>query len=156
VGRLLSEMLSFDAVDVDAALEQQHGLSAAQIIRQQGEAEFRRLEQKEMDSLLSGSRAVLMPGGGWAAFEDNLARALDRVYAVYLKTSPEIAAARVDAEDGDRPLLAEGDTAVAMEDLLNARRPFYEMCHATVSTDGKTAREVAIVIAELASNALEG
>jgi shikimate kinase len=141
--------------DIDEAIEQTEGRSPAELIRECGEAEFRRLEKRETERVLAGPAAVVIPGGGWAAFNDNLSALKGRAFAVFLDTSPQTALERV-GETTDRPLLDGPDPTHLMSNLLERRLPFYERCDATVSTEGKTAQEVAAEVAELARGATEG
>jgi shikimate kinase len=152
VGRLAARLLNVDAHDIDETIERNEGCSVAEIIRNCGEHAFRVLERAETERALACPPAVVMPGGGWAAQQGNLAAVRDRVISVYLKTSPEVALARITDGRG-RPLLDGPDVLFRMRALLNARQSFYESCNVTVSTDGKTVHEVATAVAELARGA---
>ena len=120
-----------------------------------GEPEFRRLEQEETERALSGPPAVIAPGAGWAAYDDNLNSVEGRAITVYLIAPPMLAAERVEHND-DRPLLDSNQPVERMNELFQARRRFYESCDLSVSTEGKTAEEVAAEIAKLAREAAAG
>ena len=106
VGSMVAEILGVPAYDVDEILAEQERCTVARIITERGEAEFRRLEKLQTDKVLAGPRGVVIPGGGWAAEGEgqNLQRARDRAYCVYLYTSAATAAGRL-AGTTDRPLL---------------------------------------------------
>jgi shikimate kinase len=145
-------MLGVESCDIDEIIEHNEGTSVAEIITQLGEREFRRLERLETQRVLEGPPSVVIPGGGWAAEGNNLHTLRGRAFSIYLETTPETAASRVGGT-GDRPLLAGPEPLSRMRDLLTTRRPLYEECDATISTDGKTIHEVADEVVELARRA---
>ena len=155
VGRIVAQMLDVEFFDIDELIERKEGISVAEIFTDRGEPEFRRLERLETEHALIQPFGVIAPGGGWAAEEDNLDILPDHVLTVYLETSAQTAAARV-CKGHDRPLLNGPDTLLRITDLLTSRASFYEKCEATVSTDGRTVREVAEDIVKLARGAVGG
>ena len=64
VGSTLAPRLGLPFVDLDDLIVQREGRSVADIIRQEGEAAFRRLEAEALDTVLSGPPVVLACGGG--------------------------------------------------------------------------------------------
>lgn len=155
VGRLVADCLNLSVYDIDDAIEQNEHTSIREIIETRGEREFRRLERLEAERAITGSPAVVVPGGGWAAEKGNLESVRGRALTVYLKTTPEIAAKRVE-KNNDRPLLDSDHPHARMLELFDKRRPFYERCDSVVTTDGKTVEEVAAEVAELARHAAAG
>ena len=147
VGRLVAEMMGVDLFDIDELIEQREGRSIGEIITDRGEPEFRRLEKLETARVMAMPFAVVAPGGGWAAENDNLGDLPDEALSIYLETTPQVAAARVGGSS-HRPLLNGPDPVARMKYLLTMRVSFYERCKATVSTDGKTLREVAEEVVE--------
>ena len=67
VGRIVAEALHAGFVDVDAILARREGEPISMIFAEKGEAAFRELERKEMETALGNEAAVIAPGGGWAA-----------------------------------------------------------------------------------------
>lgn len=155
VGRLVARMMGVESHDIDEAIARNEGAAVAEIITDRGEREFRRLEKHETERALARPAAVVVPGGGWAAAANNLNDVRGRAFTVYLETTAQTAAARVGVS-GDRPLLDGPDFSSRMTDLLTIRRPFYERCDATVSTDEKTVQQVARNVVELARGATAG
>jgi len=155
VGRIVAQMMDVEFRDIDELIEKSEGSSIAEIFKNRGEPEFRRLEKLETERALVRSFAVIAPGGGWAAVEGNLDDLPHQTLCIYLKTTPRAAAARV-VGSGDRPLLNGSDILARLNDLLTHRQSFYERCEVTVSTDGKTVREVAEEIVKLARHATGG
>jgi len=52
-------------VDVDAIIERREGRPITLIFAEKGEAAFREMERKEMETALAAEAAVIAPGGGW-------------------------------------------------------------------------------------------
>ena len=94
-GRIVAQMMDVEFFDIDELIARREGSSVAEIIADRGEPEFRRLEKWETECVLAKPVAVVAPGGGWAAEEDNLNNLPDQTLTVYLETTPETAAARV-------------------------------------------------------------
>lgn len=149
VGRLVAEQLQAGFVDVDTILIRKEGKPITMIFAEKGENAFREMERKEMESALANQPAVIAPGGGWAAQPGALDAAKPAGYVIYLKTRPEMAAARA-VPSGTRPMLMGQDPEAAMRELSNTREPFYTQAHATVQTDTKTAAQIAAEVVRLA------
>jgi len=149
VGQLVAANLRVPVQDIDTTIEAKFGVSIADIFAARGEAEFRRLEQLETGTALAGEPAVVVPGGGWAAQPGNLDSVAGLVMTVYLETSVDTALSRLSGAE-TRPLLLTPDPAAQLRDMFATRKPCYEKCDHHVSTDGKTAAQVAIEVTELA------
>jgi shikimate kinase len=153
IGKLVAAGLRAPFVDLDLAIERRAGKSIALLFAEDGEGAFRALERSEMDAALAARESVIAAGGGWAAQPGNLEAAAGRALTVYLHVAPEVAAGRVAMSDG-RPLLAGGEMAGRMRELLSERRKFYQRCDVTVPADpddpGAVAGEVATLARSLA------
>ncbi len=149
VGRIVAERLQAGFVDVDAILIRKEGKPIAVIFGEKGEAGFREMEHKEMETALANEPAVIAPGGGWAAQPGALESAKASGYVVYLKTRAQTAAERA-APSGTRPLLMGEDPEAQMRALAKEREPFYLQADAKVETDRKTAEQVAAEVVRLA------
>jgi shikimate kinase len=150
VGRMLAEALQAGFVDVDTVIARKQGKPITMIFGEVGEGGFRTMERQEVTSALGGDACVIAPGGGWAAFEDNLATAADKAYVVYLKTRPESSVKRTDDPGGTRPMLIGDDPLQRLRDLLKEREPSYLKAQGQVETDKLTAEQVAAKVVELA------
>ncbi|MGH7671332.1 MAG: shikimate kinase [Gemmatimonadales bacterium] len=149
VGRLVADQLHAGFVDIDSILNRKEGKPIAMIFAEKGESAFREMERKEMEAALAHQPAVVAPGGGWAVQPGALGTAKAAAYVVYLKTRPEIAAARA-APSGTRPALMGEDPEAQMRALIKEREPFYLQADAKVETDKKTAADVAAEVVRLA------
>jgi shikimate kinase len=137
VGRRVANLLGTAFTDIDETAVAAAGMSVAEIFRVGKEAQFRRIERAAMDGALAAPAHVVAPGAGWMVQPGNLAAAADAVL-VYLRISPEAAAARL-AGDQSRPLLLDADPAARLSELLAQRERWYSQAHAEV--DGARAAE---------------
>jgi len=149
VGRLAAGLLGASWVDLDVVIEQRAGKPVARIFAEDGEPAFRALEAELGDGVLAGEPVVFSPGGGFITDPARRRRVIDRGLAIYLVTSPAVAASRV-VEAANRPLLEGRDPAERMAELLRQRRDGYLEAPEKVTTDTATPRDVARRVAELA------
>lgn len=147
VARLVAERTGRPWLDLDALIEQDAGVSVAEIFRTRGEAAFRALERERLLSLLADRRAsdapapVIALGGGALLGREVRLQALDEAVVVTLETSAREALAR--SASAERPLLAGSDPLARIEALLEARRHVYAEAHARIPTDGVEPDQVA-------------
>lgn len=151
VGKRLAHKLGVGFVDSDHAIEAASGMSVADIFARYGEAEFRALERRVIQRLLTDRTAgVVALGGG--AFVDPETRqlVLERGHVVWLKADVDVLVERTARKPGKRPLLASGDPRAVLQELAARRTPFYELAHdVVVSGDGPLGN----VVAEVATKA---
>lgn len=146
VGRLLSEKLNLNFIDLDAYIEAQEGKSIATIFSEKGEIYFRQKESFYLAQLLEENNDfVLSLGGGTPCYGKNIALILKYSTSVYLKSSIKTIIDRVKLEKEHRPLIAN----IADENLqefiakhLFERAPYYEQAHQKVITDQLAINEV--------------
>lgn len=124
VGRKLAAALGAALTDLDETIELATGQAVSGIFATLGEPRFRALERSAMQGALDAPPHVVTPGGGWIAQQGNLEAARQAgALLVYLRVSPETAAARLAGSDS-RPLLA-GDRLGAIRQLLAEREALY-------------------------------
>ena len=151
VGQLVAQRLQAGFVDIDAILTRREGKPITLIFAEKGEAAFREMERKEMETALGNDAAVIAPGGGWAAQPGAVDGAKSRALLIYLYARAETAAQRV-APEGTRPLLIGEDPVTRMRLLLKEREPFYRAAHAQVDADRMSASQVANEVFRLAQS----
>src|SRR5258708_27277227 len=95
VGMEAAKALSVPFVDLDREIVARAGRSIAEIFRQGGEPEFRRLEKAELSRVLRGAGRVVAPGGGAVLDDDSWRRILDGNVVVYLRASPRALLRRI-------------------------------------------------------------
>ena len=154
VGRQLARALSLPFHDSDSEIERRTGVDISFIFEKEGEAGFRQREREAIEALTALEAIVLATGGGAVLLADNRRRLAERGRVVYLETSVAQQADRV-RHGRNRPLIASGDTAARLGQLMDARAPLYaEIADVVVSTDGRRVSSVAEhVLRELAAAA---
>ena len=149
VGRELASLLQRPFIDLDDYIEQQEGLTIAEIFSQKSELYFRQLEQQALKTVLAYPPLVLATGGGTIINEDNRRLIQNRGYVIFLDASQDTIMKRTGVSHS-RPLLLAGDKTLSadsfrqqkIKDLLNERRPVYELCHLKILTDNLSVHQV--------------
>lgn len=141
----LARRLGFRAVDTDAMVEADAGLSIAEVFALEGEAGFRRREADAVAVAASEKRTVVACGGGAILSVRNYTTLRDAGTIVYLRAAVDTLIARLGDGRG-RPLLG-ADPVATVPALLAERAPAYESAaDLIVDTDGRTPDEVAAEI----------
>ncbi len=136
VGKLLASMLGREFFDCDEEIEKRYGASPKEIITQQGESEFRRIETAVLSTLGAMSEAVIATGGGAVTQPENY-DLLRQNSVIYCINRPlEL------LSTNGRPL--SGDVKA----LYEVRRPMYEAFADRFADNVKTAAHTAREIAE--------
>ena len=143
VGRELACSMGWRFVDVDAEVERRAGRTIPDLFREDGEAAFRRLEDRTARELLQEPGVVMATGGGWPCVDGRL-DALDAgTGVVWLKVDAETAAERAGADPTVRPLLSGPDPAAQAATLLAERERFYRRARVHVETRGRAPFDIA-------------
>ncbi|MVQ37038.1 shikimate kinase [Paenibacillus anseongensis] len=149
VGKKLAERLGWQFQDSDAVLEDEQQTSIGDLFRQYGEAHFRTLESKTLESLLAQRGQIVATGGGAVLAEENRACMLRNGFVVALKASPETIIHRVSA-DINRPLL-QGNLEERVHTLLEQRKSAYDFAHAMIDTTELTTDQIVDLIIQQAN-----
>jgi shikimate kinase len=143
VGRRVAQVLHMPFYDSDAEIERRTGVDIPFIFEKEGEAGFRQREHETLAVLAALERIVLATGGGAVLLPQNRELLASRGRVVYLQTSVAQQAHRV-RYGRHRPLIAEGDPAQRLGQLMDARAPLYEgIADFVVPTDGRRVQHVA-------------
>jgi len=141
VGRVLSERLGYDFVDLDEAVVREAGISVKEIFATQGETVFRRLESEALQRVAARIGVVVSTGGGAVIAGANRAVMRDAGSIVNLTASVEAIADRL-CGDSERPLL-EGDASLdRIRNMLETRERFYADADLCIDTTAKTVQAV--------------
>ena len=124
IGRRLAARLGLPFRDADAEIELAAGRTIPELFSRFGEPDFRDGERRVIRRLLAGEPIVLATGGG--AFMDRSTRAAIREsgVSVWLRCKLPTLVRRVTSRT-NRPLLANGDPATILADLMQVRHPVY-------------------------------
>jgi len=155
VGLRLATLLGWEFIDVDTAIEKEHGAPVAEIFAARGENTFRSIESAALARALAGSGRVVATGGGAVLREENRHVLCERGRVIWLRISPASVLGRLGRRGIDkRPLFRGADRdelAARIPRLIAEREPLYRACaHWAVIVDGRRADQVATEIARAA------
>lgn len=152
IGRQLAQMLNMDFIDSDSVIEERAGADIDWIFDIEGEAGFRKREERIINELTQGQGIVLSTGGGSVLSKDNRNALSARGIVVYLETTIDKQFERTQ-RDKKRPLLQTEDPRQTLEELAKIRNPLYEeVADITLQTDDQSAKVVATHIIDLIDN----
>lgn len=144
VGRQLSQILGMEFIDSDQEIEQRAGADISWIFDVEGEAGFRKREERINNELTEKQGIILSTGGGAILSKETRNRLSARGIVVYLKTTVEKQYQRT-LRDRKRPLLQNiDDPKAVLQELAIIRNPLYEeIADITLSTDEQSAKNMA-------------
>ena len=153
IGRQVASLLRLPFVDADEEIERVSRMSVSELFEQYGEEEFRGLERRVIERLLSGDPMVLATGGGAFMNADTRAAMRERATSLWLRAELDVLVERT-ARRNTRPLLRTGDPRVILDRLMRERHPVYSEADLTVeSTRDRQGVIAARVIEALAARA---
>jgi shikimate kinase len=153
-GRALAAELYMNFIDLDDVIEEKTGKTIPDIFAEQGEPAFRDIETDVLKEACSKQFSVIACGGGIILRKENIDLLNRSALVVYLWAETAALLQRIGGSKGKRPLLDVEDPAAAIDDLLKARRNFYEKtADITVDTTGLTTNSVVRqIISELGNH----
>ena len=127
VGKRLAQTLNCEFLDTDELIEKEHERTISDIFATDGEGAFREMETECLCNLIErgGEGFVLSVGGGLPVREINRKLLKELGDVVLLQVSAEVVYKRLRG-DKTRPLLQDKNPRGRIEDLMNARKGFYE------------------------------
>jgi shikimate kinase len=131
IGALVAERSHADFYDLDHLVEDEAGLSIAEIFATHSEAAFRAYEKAMLPKLLLSDSVVAL-GGGVVLDDDNWRLITDKAMTVHLRVPFDVIWSRI-KNLGARPLIFNR-TEAEVEEQYNYRLPRYE--RAEHSVDG--------------------
>lgn len=142
VGKLLARRVRAPFYDSDTEIEARTGVDIPYIFEKEGEAGFREREREVIELLTAMEPVVISTGGGAILLAENRAHLAGRGVVVYLETSVDQQAGRVQ-HGRHRPLLRDVDPAQKLAELMVVREPLYlGIADVTVATDGRKVQQV--------------
>jgi shikimate kinase len=135
-GRCLAKRLALPFVDLDEAIEHDVGTSIATIFKNEGEANFRRLERASLQAVLSGGPVVLALGGGTLHYPNNLEELRAKSDLVCLEMPFSEIQERIGDSNGKRPLWED------RERLFEERLAGYRHAGPCINVSGLSTHQV--------------
>lgn len=176
IGRLLSERMGWELVDLDQLIEERTGRKIPEIFAADGETGFRAAEKDALEMVLglaAGTESdgdsfrdaripeladmVLSLGGGTVTTPECAAMVRERSFCIYLRASVDTLVKNLHADFESRPMLSRhggqpsGTEALRsrIEELMAIRKDIYESCaHLIIDIDSLSFEETAAIIAE--------
>ncbi|WP_458758403.1 helix-turn-helix transcriptional regulator [Afipia sp. TerB] len=144
LGRLLAKAIGWTFVELNKEIEQQNGLSTAEIIALYGQEGFRRMEQNALAQLLARNEPIVLATGGGIVSEPlTFDRVLSSFYTVWLKAEPEEHMARVRKQGDLRPMADDRSAMQELRTILLSREPLYARAAVQVDTAGLSVEQAA-------------
>lgn len=135
IGRELANELARPFVELDALIEDEAGLSLAEIFALHGESYYRRLEREVLTRwLATGSEAVLATGGSLVTESSTYELLKTNTITVWLKAKPKQHLERVTAQGDRRPMAGRANPLAELRTLLKEREPLYREAAIVVDT----------------------
>ncbi len=153
IGRRLARLTGWPRYDTDEMVARALARPVVQIFAELGEERFREEETSVLRKLETGTRSIIVTGGGIVLRPENVARLRELGTVVCLKADLATLIARL-RRRSDRPLLQTDDVTGTVERLLCERRPHYlAAADFTVETTGLDHDQVVQAIEEAVARA---
>ena len=124
--------------DLDKEIESAEGMSVTDIFSSKGEAHFRDIESKALNTFERKDNFILACGGGTPCFNNNMQWMNDHGTTVYLKCPPGLLFQRLENEKEQRPLLQNIPHQELMPFIITKlaeREPYYMQAHHIIEAD---------------------
>ena len=142
VGKILAQKFSLKLVDLDNLIEQEMGMSISDIFFNFGEPYFRDLEKEIVRRISFKKNLVIATGGGVVLDDENMENLRRHGILITLMASVEEIYRRI-SQTKNRPLLDVPYPEKTIKEMLELRRPRYELADFTVNTSGRSVEDVA-------------
>jgi shikimate kinase len=150
VGKRLAKALAYEFIDLDQYIEKRENCSINDIFRHQGENYFRTAETDAIKEVsLLKSKTIVSLGGGTPCFNNNIDLLLESGLCVYIKASDKLLLNRLENAKSQRPLfwgLTKQEIEKKLQQMINARAPFYEKAHLTTEAVNFQEKELIALI----------
>lgn len=124
-----SEVINFNAVDLDEEIERKYQRKIARVFKNK-EEEFRMVERDMLKNIIntSSSSTILATGGGTPCYFDNLHLMKKNGKVIYLKADNQLLFDRLAKDLNKRPFLPKTKIKLIeyLDQLEEERSPYYE------------------------------
>jgi shikimate kinase len=147
IGKLLSNKLGYDFVDLDKIIEEKSGVKINTIFEIEGEAGFREREFQVLRDSIEKEKVIISTGGGIVTNEKSRTQLIKHnVFIIYLKANLETLFSRL-KNDNSRPILNVDNKEQVIESILHEREPQYkDLADMTVDTTHMKTNDVVKLI----------
>ena len=135
-GRLLSEHMGVQFIDMDDYIEERNCKTVPQIFADHGEDGFRERERKALEELAEFTDVIIATGGGAPCFFDNVDLMNKTGKTVFLNIDPAILADRLMNSKTERPLIkgkSREELVAFIDETLKKRKQFYSQAQVEIT-----------------------
>tara|TARA_B100000035_G_scaffold315425_1_gene336058 strand:+ start:19294 stop:19875 length:582 start_codon:yes stop_codon:yes gene_type:complete len=126
IGKLLSNKLGYDFIDLDKIIEEKSGVKINTIFEIEGETGFREREFQVLSDSIEKDKVIISTGGGIVSNEKSRAQLIKHnALIIYLKANLQTLCNRL-KNDNSRPILNVDDKEQVIEKILEEREPYYQ------------------------------
>ncbi|MDC0192048.1 shikimate kinase [Alphaproteobacteria bacterium] len=147
IGKLIAKELNYGFLDSDKLIEKNTQKSIRNIFHDEGEAEFRKIEEKTISNLKNEIKIVLSLGGGAILSAPTRKLLKNDFITVFLDTDFEILQQRL-KKSYKRPLLINENILQKLQKLDNIRRKYYLLADIKINNYESPANTVSIFLKE--------
>lgn len=147
VGRVLSKKIQRKFLDMDQEFEDQTKIRITDFFAIYGEKEFRKIERRIINDVLTKNKKLVVSAGG-GIFSDDEIRDLiiKKSITFFLDSSIETLAERLKKNFSNRPLLNKGNLRDNIEKLYQKRIKDYMMAKHIILVDDLSVEDVVLNI----------
>ena len=147
IGKLIAKELNYRFFDSDKIIENNTQKSIKNIFLDEGEAKFRKIEEKTIFNLKNERKIVLSLGGGSILSSETRKLLKSHFITVFLDTDFEILQQRL-KKSYKRPLLINENILQKLKKLDNIRRKYYLLADVKINNCENPANTVSIFLKE--------
>ena len=133
--------------ELDRMIENDAGLSLAEIFDLEGEEYYRALEEKTLEKALKRKPGIIAAGGGLVMNSTALFMLKLNASIVWLQAAPEALLARVRASKDQSRLDAYPQASKQLKAILDRRTPYYAQADLAINTTHKSPEAIVDAIA---------
>ena len=139
IGKRLAKYFELPFIDSDYEIEKSAGASIVDIFSMYGEQEFRRVEEKIINKILSDNKVQIISTGEGAFIIDKVRKQTkERAITLWLKADLQLLVKRTSLKN-TRPLLLNDNPSKILNKLINERYPIYAESDIVVETKDEPA-----------------
>ena len=147
IGKLIAKELNYRFFDSDKIIEKNTQKSIKNIFNDEGEAEFRKIEEKTIINLQNETKIVLSLGGGAILSAQTRKVLKTHFITVFLDADFEILQQRL-KKSYKRPLLINENILQKLKKLDSIRRKYYLLADIKINNSESPANIVAVFLKE--------
>ena len=147
VGRVLSKKIQRKFLDVDQEFEDQTKIRITDFFSIYGEKEFRKIERRIINDVLTKNKKLVVSAGGGIFSNDEIRDSIiKKSITFFLDSSIETLTERLKKNFSNRPLLNKGNLRDNIEKLYQKRIKDYMMANHTILVDDLSVEDVVLNI----------